>query len=1133
MDMSTTYAKIIGKASDYGWGSTEDGKGIVVWKGDWYEILGAGVSITFDDATVDTAVYGTNWLFTDSIAKTEVATGTGAAASASVSATLAGKASDYGWGATEDGKGIVVWKGDWYKILKADATIAFDDATVDTAIHGTSGVYAGAAATGTTAATPVTTTPEAADAATKLAGKASDYGWGPTEDGQGMVVWKGAWYQIFDAGSTVAFDNGKVTISADRVITAEIEKTGWKPGDPRPAEWMDAVEDAFTAEKNDSITGNLLTNDRNFDPATVQLSITQQPANGTVTVNADGTFTYVPKPGFIGEDSFTYKIKDDCGCNDSAVVKVTYCPPEEPAATASIGDYVWLDTDGDGLQDAAEQAVPGVTVRLLDGDGNVVATQETDASGKYLFDKLKPGQYQVEFVTPDGYTFTSANGGADDLDSDADASTGRSPVIDLKEGEHIRTVDAGLCPPAPPPVVPAATASIGDYVWLDTDGDGLQDAAEQAVSGVTVRLLDGDGNVVATQETDASGKYLFDKLKPGQYQVEFVTPEGYTFTSANGGADDLDSDADASTGRSPVIDLKEGENIRTVDAGLCPPAPPPEPEPLLSSIGDYVWLDGDRDGLQDDGETAVPGVTVNLLDATGAVVATQQTDATGRYLFDKLQPGDYRVEFVAPDGYEFTAKDAGIASVDSDADRTTGRTDVINLDENEHIRTVDAGIVIKAAAVPDAVKVCEDKAIDFNVLANDSGDGLKLIGVSHETADLQSEFSARGGKLSFTADGTVSYQGMTNYYGFDKLVYTMQNSAGETFTETVNIELTPASDAPIGAGGRSYHPGEWQDAYSTVAGARATVLKPEDFGSATVSDGNDALQQFSDYNKDVVSDKDTAKSIVFTGVKDANAWLVHKGVQLDFSNGQTHEVPIEDIFSGLVQLEHAPPYYQAHEFTWQLKDTGNAGGKCGSENITKVYESTISTPIALDLNGDGKIGVTGETTSYQKDAGAELGRTVSFDIDADGNVDTIEWFAGDGDGILVDMSKIGADGEIDGKALFGDEGGKYANGYEKLALLDSEGDGVLADAELEMLGVWIDDGDAKLEEGELQSAADAGIASISTAVETVLDDQGRELMQSSAFSVDGTEILTEDVWFACSDYPAPLPLENEDTNLAA
>jgi hypothetical protein len=1009
MDMSTTYAKIIGKASDYGWGSTEDGKGIVVWKGDWYEILGAGVSITFDDLTVDTAVYGTNWLFTDAIAKTEVATGTGAAASASVSATLAGKASDYGWGATEDGKGIVVWKGDWYKILKADATIAFDDATVDTAIHGTSGVYAGAAATGTTAATPVTTTPETADAATKLAGKASDYGWGPTEDGQGMVVWKGAWYQIFDAGSTVAFDIGKVTISADRVITAEIEKTGWKPGDPRPAEWMDAVEDAFKAEKNDSITGDLLTNDRNFDPATVQLSITQQPANGTVTVNADGTFTYVPKPGFIGEDSFTYKIKDDCGCNDSAVVKVTYCPPEEPAATASIGDYV----------------------------------------------------------------------------------------------------------------------------WLDTDGDGLQDAAEQAVSGVTVRLLDGDGNVVATQETDASGKYLFDKLKPGQYQVEFVTPDGYTFTSANGGADDLDSDADASTGRSPVIDLKEGENIRTVDAGLCPPAPPPEPEPLLSSIGDYVWLDGDRDGLQDDGESAVPGVTVNLLDATGAVVATQQTDATGKYLFDKLQPGNYRVEFVAPDGYEFTAKDAGIASVDSDADRTTGRTDVINVDENEHIRTVDAGIVIKAAAVPDAVKVCEDKAIDFNVLANDSGDGLKLIGVSHETADLQSEFSARGGKLSFTADGTVSYQGMTNYYGFDKLVYTMQNSAGETFTETVNIELTPASDAPIGAGGRSYHPGEWQDAYSTVAGARATVLKPEDFGSATVSDGNDALQQFSDYNKDVVSDKDTAKSIVFTGVKDANAWLVHNGVQLDFSNGQTHEVPIEDIFNGLVQLEHAPPYYQAHEFTWQLKDTGNAGGKCGSENITKVYESTISTPIALDLNGDGKIGVTGETTSYQKDAGAELGRTVSFDIDADGNVDTIEWFAGDGDGILVDMSKIGADGEIDGKALFGDEGGKYANGYEKLALLDSEGDGVLADAELEMLGVWIDDGDAKLEEGELQSAADAGIASISTAMETVLDDQGRELMQSSAFSVDGTEILTEDVWFACSDYPAPLPLENEDTNLAA
>ena len=172
------------------------------------------------------------------------------------------------------------------------------------------------------------------------------------------------------------------------------------------------------------------------------------------------------------------------------------------------------------------------------------------------------------------------------------------------------------------------------------------------------------------------------------------------------------------------------------------------------------------------------------------------------------------------------------------------------------------------------------------------------------------------------------------------------------------------------------------------------------------------------------------------------------------------------------------------------------------------------TPIALDLNGDGKIGVTGETSSHEKDADAEIGRTVEFDIDADGDLDTIEWFAGDGDGILVDSTKIGADGYVDGSALFGDEGGKYGHGYEKLALHDIDGDGKLTESELDALSLWIDDGDAVLEDGEMISAHDYGIESISTSMEIVMDEDGRELMQSGATTTSGQQILSEDVWFA-------------------
>ena len=119
-------------------------------------------------------------------------------------------------------------------------------------------------------------------------------------------------------------------------------------------------------------------------------------------------------------------------------------------------------------------------------------------------------------------------------------------------------------------------------------------------------------------------------------------------------------------------------------------------------------------------------------------------------------------------------------------------------------------------------------------------------------------------------------------------------------------------------------------------------------------------------------------------------------------------------------------------FTIKVKDGAHLTGTQVNVNIIS-NDKYIWTPIALDMNGDGKIGVTGETSSHQKDADAELGATVEFDIDGDGTLNTIEWFDGSGDGILVDSTKVGPNGEIDGNALFGDQGGQFANGYEKLA----------------------------------------------------------------------------------------------------
>jgi len=118
-------------------------------------------------------------------------------------------------------------------------------------------------------------------------------------------------------------------------------------------------------------------------------------------------------------------------------------------ALGALGDFVWIDGNGNGQQDAGELPVPGATVRLYDGaTGSLVATTTTDAAGKYLFGNLPAGKYVVEFVKPDFsgavVDFTMFNVGPDVTDNDAAAVDGRTEVIILDAGEIDLTWDAGV-----------------------------------------------------------------------------------------------------------------------------------------------------------------------------------------------------------------------------------------------------------------------------------------------------------------------------------------------------------------------------------------------------------------------------------------------------------------------------------------------------------------------------------------------------------------------------------------------------------------------------------------------------------------------------------------------------------------
>jgi hypothetical protein len=244
----------------------------------------------------------------------------------------------------------------------------------------------------------------------------------------------------------------------------------------------------------------------------------------------------------------------------------------QPAGATGDGivlvDRVWEDLNIDGIQDLGEPDFPEVTVNLYTCAGELVGSTATNTSGNAAFFDLLPGDYFVEFVKPAGFSFSPQDQGLDDeKDSDADLVTGRTVCFYLAAG-LTKKWDAGLYRPQ---VLPA---SLGDFVWYDENQNGVQDADELGVEGMTVRLLDCAGNLLAETWTDENGYYLFSNLMPGNYNVQFVLPAGYAFTLQDVGDDAFDSDADA-FGNTICTTLESGEHDMTWDAGIYMPPEAP------------------------------------------------------------------------------------------------------------------------------------------------------------------------------------------------------------------------------------------------------------------------------------------------------------------------------------------------------------------------------------------------------------------------------------------------------------------------------------------------------------------------------------------------------------------------------
>ncbi|MBB3219507.1 SdrD B-like domain-containing protein [Pseudoduganella umbonata] len=516
------------------------------------------------------------------------------------------------------------------------------------------------------------------------------------------------------------------------------------------------------------------------------------PADGTILLNgaavtkgseiaaadiAAGKLSFVPGATSGGIVELGFHVRDNggttgTGAQDTSVatnylsfkVPVPEITPEEPGnpgsgapTLAKIGDTVWEDNNGNGIQDAGEAGIANVSVDLRDAAGNVITTTQTDANGQYSF-SIGTGTYTVAITAPKGYIATDKGVGSNGaVDSDIDAS-GLTGGITVAKGDVYDTADAGLY----------RHASISSTVWNDTDGDGTLDAGESGIGNVSVSLLDANGGVVATARTDAAGHYQFGDLKPGTYSLKFdaaTLPQGVTFAAGNG-----------STAQ---VTLSSGQN-----AVFEAPA-----NTQLGKIASTVWEDSNANGVQDSGEAGVAGATVSLIDAKGNKVATATTDTLGNYTFTTAV-GNYSVQVAKPASYVFTSQNTGSDSLDSDVD-ASGTSATFAVTAGTTIDPADAGVYRTASLGSKVWFDCDGDGIQET---GESGvQGAKVTLLDSTGTAIATTITNASGDYAFTGLKPGTYSVKFDTTALPTGYYVTKQNAGSNDALDSDIDATGLS----------------------------------------------------------------------------------------------------------------------------------------------------------------------------------------------------------------------------------------------------------------------------------------------------------------------------------------------------
>ncbi len=347
----------------------------------------------------------------------------------------------------------------------------------------------------------------------------------------------------------------------------------------------------------------------------------------------------------------------------------------------SFSGRVWNDYNNDGLMDADEPGIPGVTLTLKRSDSGAALTAVSDETGAFLFASLANGSYTFGVDVPKGMLLARYRKEGDlrsVLSGDDSAFTRSFPV---SAASPLTGMNVGL----------VDSAFVQGAAFLDVNYNGVFDTGEPPYAGVTMEIIRNVSERSMTRlRTDETGTYLFDAIRTGNYRLRAILPDdGSTFSVVPGEPGYYANLFSARDGRREnsleSIDVENGL-VYEYYVGVA----------LGGKITGTVFEDRNYSGVMETSDRTLSGITVQLVDAQGVVAAQTATGAKGGYTLSNVMPGEYTVRFLRKDNYTFSKyrpAEAGGNAAQLAAEGAYGETEPFQFTMTETLDGLNAGLV--------------------------------------------------------------------------------------------------------------------------------------------------------------------------------------------------------------------------------------------------------------------------------------------------------------------------------------------------------------------------------------------------------------------------------------------------------